>query len=198
MGHGPRATGHGPGLVIVAACAHAVSTPVHGVSAIVRADVDRAETAEKARRHDVARAEYERAIIDAHDPDSIAFARHEYADTLEHWGEYDAMIAQLEAIVAVRPDDAGAWHDLGFLYFKLRHDSARATAALERAKQLAPRAARSHVELAEIYWCTGDRARAADEYRALLALELPDKVRAAARRALELLAAPTTAPPHCS
>jgi tetratricopeptide (TPR) repeat protein len=185
-------------VIAAAACAHAPPQPMHGVSTIVRADVERAETAERARRHDLARTEYERAITDAHDPDSIAFARHEYADTLEHWGEYDAMIAQLEAIVAVRPDDAGAWHDLGFLYFKLRHDDARAIAALERAEQLAPRVARSHVELAEIYWCTGDRARAADEYRALLALELPDKVRAAARRALELLAGPATAPPHCS
>jgi tetratricopeptide (TPR) repeat protein len=168
------------------------------VSAIVRADVERAEVAEKARRHDVARAEYERAIADARDPDSIAFARREFAETLGSWGEYEDMIAQLEAAVAARDDDTVAWHDLGLLYFKIRGDAARAIAALARAKQLAPRDVRPRRELAQIYWCTGDRERARAEYEAMLALELSDKQRAAVRWALDRLADPQAAPLRCS
>ncbi|HSR98225.1 MAG TPA: hypothetical protein VLM79_14300, partial [Kofleriaceae bacterium] len=79
--------------IALAACAHGAGP--RGPAAAVRAEVDQAETAEKQRQHDVARTHYQRAIAAAHDPDSIAFARHEYAETLVTWGEAPEARAQL-------------------------------------------------------------------------------------------------------
>lgn len=173
------------------ACAHAPAPP-RGPSPGVRTEVQAAETAEKARQHDVARGHYQRAIAAAHDPDSVAFARHEYAETLVSWGEAPEAKAQLEAAVAAKPGDAGAWHDLGLL----RHhagDDAGAIAALTRAAQLAPDDIRPHKTLAALYWSRGDRAGATREYRALLALDLPDRLRAKVEWALAELAKPAGA-----
>jgi Tfp pilus assembly protein PilF len=171
----------------LAACAHAA--PVPGPAAAVRAEVDRAEAAEQARRHDLAREHYQRAIALAHDPDSVGFARHEYAETLVTWGEPAEARAQLELAVAARPDDPSAWHDLGLL----RHhagDDPGAIAALARAEQLAPRDVRPRTALAALYWRRGDKASAAREYRGMLALELPDRLRAKVEWALAELAKP--------
>lgn len=183
--------------VVIAACASAPAPVVHGPSALVRADLARAEDAERARRHDLARAAYERAIADAHDPDSIDLARREYAETLETWGEERAAIVQLEAAVAARPDDAAAWHDLGVLSQR-QHDEPRALAALARAKAAAPKSWKPRIALALVYWCHGDRAHARDEYRALLELELPERLRARVRWALDQLADASRAPLRCS
>src|SRR6185503_8648396 len=128
------------------ACAHGAAAP-RGPAADVRAEVDKAETAEKARQHDVARAHYQRAIAAARDAESIAFARHEYAETLVSWGE-----------------------------------------APQRAEQLAPRDTRPRTALAALYWKRGDRAAAAREYRGLLELDLPDRLRAKVEWALAELA----------
>jgi tetratricopeptide (TPR) repeat protein len=172
-----------------AACAHAPPPPPPGPAAAVRAEVDQAETAERARRHDLARAHYERAIALSHDPGSAAFARHEYAETLVSWGETRAARAQLEAAVVAQPGDPGAWHDLGLL----RHaagDDETAIAALARAEQLAPDDVRPRTALAALYWKRGDKASAAREYRAMLALDLPDRLRAKVEWALAELAKP--------
>jgi Flp pilus assembly protein TadD len=175
-------------LVALAACAHA-PPPSPGPAAPVRGEIDAAEKAERARQHDVARAHYERAVADARDPDSIAFARHAFAETLASWGETDAAKAQLEVVVTAAPADASAWHDLGIL----RHhagDDPGAIAALSRAETLAPNDLRPRTALAALYWRRGDKARATREYQQLLALDLPDRLRAKVQWALNELAKP--------
>lgn len=169
-------------LVLVTACGAPPPVRPHEAapSAKVRADLDRAEHAELARRHDLARVAYEQAVADAHDPTSIAIARRDFAETLETWGETGEAIAQLQAAVAVAPRDVAAWHDLGILYH-VQGDDRRATEALEHAVQLAPDSIKVRIALAAIYQCTGDRARAIAAYRALLQLDLPDDLRAKIR-----------------
>jgi Flp pilus assembly protein TadD len=169
----------------LAACAAQPRAPAPAVVA----DVRRAEDAELARKHDVARAEYLRAIADAKDPQSEAFARHEYAETLQTWGELGEMQVQLEQVVAISPLDASAWHDLGLLYHHAGDDP-RAITALERAKQLAPRDYRPRRTLAALWWARHDFARAAAEYQDLLHLDLPDRLREKVRWALDQLARP--------
>jgi eukaryotic-like serine/threonine-protein kinase len=171
-------------LVLIACGARAPTQP----STLVRTEIEQAETAEKARQHDVARAHYQRAVTGAHDPASIAFARREFAETLVSWGEYPEAIAQLERAIAAIPD-AGAWHDLGLLRNN-QGDVPGAVAALEQARTLAPRDPRPRVALAALRWKSGDRAGAAVEYRALLELELPDRLRAKVTWALGELARP--------
>ena len=161
----------------------------HGPAAAVRAEVEQAETAEKARQHDVARTHYQRAIAVARDPASIAFARHEYAETLVTWGEADSARAQLESAVLANPGEASVWHDLGIL----RHaagDDPGAIQALARAEQLVPDDTRPRTALAALYWRRGDKANAAREYRGLLALDLPDRLRDKVLWALAELAKP--------
>ena len=172
----------------LSACGHAPPPPP-GPAAAVRAEVDQAEIAERARRHDLARAHYERAIALAHDPGSAAFARHEYAETLVSWGERPAARAQLELAVAALPGDPAAWHDLGLL----RHDAGDdpgAIQALARAEQLAPRDVRPRTALAALFWRRGDKASAAREYRGMLELDLPERLRAKVEWALTELAKP--------
>ena len=183
-------------LVLVAACARpAPRSP----SAVVRGEIELAEAAEKNRRHDVARTHYQRAVAQAKDPPSIAFARREYAETLITWGEYAEAVAQLEGVVAVAPDDAAAWHDLGMLRHNAGND-ARAIEALERSKALAPSDIRPRRTLAVLRWKRGDRAGALAEYREMRELDLPDRMRpmvAWAIRALEaqLAGRPFAEPP---
>lgn len=159
-----------------------------GPSAEVRAEVEHAEAAERTRRHDAAREHYRRAVASARDPESIAFARREYAETLITWGEYPEAIAQLEGALAARPS-AAMWHDLGLLRNN-RGDVRGALAALEQARALAPRDFRPRVALAALRWRSGDRAGAAAEYRALLDLSLPERLRTKVQWALGALAKP--------
>ncbi len=171
------------------ACGGAQHAGPHGPAPAVKAEIDQAETAERARRHDVARVHYERAIALAADPPSAAFARREFAETLASWGEVTEAITQLEQSVKAVGDDASAWHDLGIL----RHhegDVAGAIQALEKARTLAPQDFRPRVALAAVRWKSGDKAGATAEYRALLELELPERLRAKVKWALEQLAKP--------
>lgn len=158
-------------------------------TASVKSELEQAETAERARKHDVARVHYERAIALAHDPASNAYARREFAETLATWGEVPAAITQLEHALRLVGDDAGAWHDLGILKHN-QGDVPGATAALERAKTVAPEDYRPRVALAALRWKTGDRAGAAAEYGALLELELPERLRSKVKWALDELAKP--------
>ncbi len=175
-------------LWLTAACSRgAPAAP--GPALAVRTEITRAETAEQARRHDLARAHYQRAIDAARDPDSIAFARHEYAETLVTWGEAPEARTQLELAAAASPADASVWHDLGIL----RHnagDDPGAIQALARAEQLAPNDARPRTALAALYWKRGDKANAAREYRGMLELDLPERLRARVEWALAELAKP--------
>lgn len=179
-------------LVLGLACAcggHAANpqTP-HAPSAGVRADIDAAETAERARQHDVARERYQRAVRDATDPASIAYARSAFAETLASWGEYAEAIAQFQAVIAVAPRDAEAWHDLGILYEKQQDE--RALAAVQRSHELAPRAIPPLKTLALLYWKRGDYAAATATYHELLELDLPEGLRHQVQWALEQLARP--------
>jgi len=173
-------------VLTLAACGHpAPRRP----STTVRAEIEAAETAEKARQHDRARGHYLAAIAAAKDAASIAYARREYAETLVSWGEIAEAMVQLEAVVAADPGDAAAWNDLGVL----RHnqgDDRRAVEALEHARAAAPRDIRPRIALAALRWQTGDRAGAAAEYQELLELDLPDRVRDKVKWALAELAKP--------
>lgn len=181
-------------LLFAIGCSH--PAPPQQPSPVVRADVKGAEDAELARKHDIARAKYQQAIADAQDPVSQAYARHELAETLISWGELAEAKAQLEAVVAAKPDDASAWHDLAMLR---NHDgdAAGARAAFERAKELAPTDPRPRIALAAWLWCHDDRPAATSEYRGLLELDLPDRLRAKVRWALDVLAKPSATPPSC-
>jgi Flp pilus assembly protein TadD len=160
--------------VIALGCGGRATT--RGPSAQTRATVAAAEEHERARRHDEARAAYERAIAEAPDRPSEVWARLELASQLAFWGEVAGAITQLEAVVALEPGLARAWHDLGIL----RHnagDDGGAKVALERAVALAPDDPRPHIALAALLWNAGDTAGARAQYEALLELELPDEVR---------------------
>ena len=175
--------------LVLAACGRTPPAAPRVPADVVRTEIEQAEQAERARRHDVARVHYERAVASARDPASIAFARREFAETLITWGELDEARAHLETVVVAKPDDPAAWHDLGLL----RHnhgDVAGALAALARARDLAPKDPRPRVALAALRWKTGDRAGAATEYRGLLELDLPDRLRAKVQWALGELAKP--------
>lgn len=162
----------------LALCACATRPPVTGPSAAVRTEIDRAERAEEARQHEVARTHYERAIASAQDARSIGYARREFAETLATWGELEAAIGQLEKTVAVTPGDPIAWQMLGILRANdAIHDIPGAFAALERSKQLAPHAWIPRRDLAVLHWKLGQRAEALAEYRAMLDLELPPRLR---------------------
>lgn len=173
---------------IFAACTHG-GPPPREPGAAVRAEIAAAETTERARHHDLARAHYQRAIAAARDPDSIAFARHAYAETLVTWGEAPSARAQLEIAAAANPTDASVWHDLGLLRHEAGDDPG-AILALARAVALAPNDLRPRTALAALYWKRGDTANAAREYRGLLALDLPERLRAKVEWALAELAKP--------
>jgi Flp pilus assembly protein TadD len=162
-------------LVLILACACAGSAPQRP-STTVRGEIDAAEQAERARRHDVARTHYQRAIAIARDRASIVFARREFAETLITWGEYPEATVQLRAITEVAPDDASAWHDLGLLLHN-QGDHTRAVASLERARALAPRDPRPRIALAALRWKLGDLDGALVEYRELRELDIPAQMR---------------------
>lgn len=177
-----------------AACA---GRPAPAISPATRVAVDRAERSERARRYDQARAWYERAERDAPDARSRAWAARQYADALAFWGEYRDAERALERVVRWAPGDASAWHDLGILRAR-RGDVAGAEMALRRAKAAAPHDPRPRVALAAL-WVNARRFDAAlAEYRALLALDLPPRLRAAVRRAIALVSAETRRAPSAA
>jgi tetratricopeptide (TPR) repeat protein len=171
----------------------------------IRAEVRDAETAERARRHDIARARYEHAVADAKDADSIAFARGHFGETLATWGEYRDAIVQLEAAVAVVPSDASTWYNLGIVR-EHEANSRGAQDALEHAERLAATDWRPRIALSALHWklaiacycvpqhdaatCARDADAAAAEYRGLLELDIPERMRVKVKWALDQLARP--------
>jgi Flp pilus assembly protein TadD len=180
------ASGFRLAVFVLGACTSAPETPKAPPHDPVHDEIAAAETAERARHHEDARAHYERAVAAAHEPKAIAFARRDYAETLASWGEVPAAIAQLEQAVAAVPADAAAWHDLGILRHH-EHDDPGAIVALVKARAAAPADPRPRIALAALYWSTHDTADARREYTELLALDLPDRLRDKVKWALEQL-----------
>lgn len=198
--------------LVLAACTSTHSPRPAAPSAAVRTEIERAEAAEARREHDVARTHYEAAIAAARDPVSVGFARREFAETLATWGETEEARTQLEAAVAAVPTDPVAWQMLGIIRHQLG-DIDGAFAALERSKQLAPRAWIPRRDLAVLHWSRGEgrnahpdpkvaarhRAAARAEYEAMLELDLPERLREKVRWAIEVLSRPPgAAPPPAS
>jgi Flp pilus assembly protein TadD len=172
---------------VLAGCASSAKPSQSTLSA-----VEKAEAAELRRDHDTARALYLDAIAKAPDKASERYARHEMTETLLSWGELDAGAEQLEAIVAIAPDDAAAWHDLGIV----RHhqdDNPGAIEALSRSRDLKPNDPRPRIALAALLWKTGDQPGALREYTELHRLELPERVREKVEWAIRQLT-PSAAP----
>ena len=65
-----------------------------------------------------------------------------------------------------------------------------ALAALEKSKQLAPRAWIPRRDLAVLHWKLGHRAEALAEYRAMLELDLPARLREKVEWAIQQLSKP--------
>ena len=179
------------GLLALAACSRtpAPQAPVDNV----RADIVHAEDAEKARRHDEARTYYERAVAEAHTPANIHFAHREYGETLATWGEVEAAKTHLEAAVAALDSDPIAWQMLGIVRNKLG-DVKGAFVALEKSKQLAPRAWIPRLDLAVLHWSLGQRDAALAEYKAMLDLDLPARLREKVEWAIGVLSKPEGRP----
>lgn len=177
-------------LALLVACGGARAKPTPP-SIDVRAEIAQAEQAEKGRRHDLAKIHYEKAIAGAKDPASIGYAHREYAETLATWGEYPLAIQHLETALAARPVDPHAWHDLGVLKHN-QGDHATAIKAFETSRTQAPKDPRPRVALAALRWKLGDKAGAATEYRNLLELDLPDRLRAKVEWAIRELTKPAS------
>ncbi len=175
-------------MAALAACRPGSAEPAPPrVNEQTRSLVDQAERHELARRHDRARAAYVRAIEQAPDATSRAYAGREYASTLISWGEYERAEDQLELVVALAPADPSAWHDLGLLRHR-RGDGPGARQALEQSVTAAPRDPRPRIALAAVLVNQRHLSEAVAVYREVLDLELPDRTRAAVERALALLA----------
>jgi tetratricopeptide (TPR) repeat protein len=175
--------------IALLACAHPPAAT--GPSNIVKVEVERAEKAEQNREHDVARKHFERAIAHAKDPASVGFARREFAETLATWGELESARGQLEKAVAAMPDDPIAWQMLGIIRASdMIKDIPGAFAALEKSKALAPRSWIPRRDLAVLHWKVGQKAEALAEYKAMLELELPARLRDKVKWAIEQLQKP--------
>lgn len=148
-----------------------------------------AEAALERRDYDAARAAYDRAVDTAPDATSARLAVRERADARLFLGDLEGAAADLARLTALAPREPAAWHDLGIVRANLGDRDGAAT-ALSRARDLAPDDARPRLALAALLWSGGDRDGAAREYRAVLALDLPDNVRAKVNWALAALAAP--------
>lgn len=179
-------------IVAVGACAHA---PARAPGDPVTTELSRAEAAERARQHDQARIHYERAVASAKDPASTGLAHREFAETLATWGELEQARTHYEAAVAATPGDPIAWHDLGIVRANVAiGDLPGALFALQRAKALAPTALPPRRDLAVLHWKLGHRAEALAEYREMLQLDLPPRLREKVKWAIDQLQAPPTQP----
>ena len=141
-----------------------------------RREVAAAEEALRRRDYDGARAGYARAIANAPDGASEAFARRELVDMLILVDERKAAADELTRVTVLRPDDPRAWHDLGIVRHSLGDIDGAAT-ALGKAKSLAPDDPRPRIALAALLWERGDKPAAKREYEELLALDLPPRIR---------------------
>lgn len=174
--------------VAVAGCARPKPSQSASISASTRALVSSAQRHERERRYDLARADYDRAMNEAPDRLSAAYAARKLASALLFWGEYADAERALDKVVSLRPDEASAWHDLGIVRARAGN-LAGGEAALRRSIALRPRLPMSRLALAALLVNQRRFGEALREYDALLAMELPDRTRAAIERAQKLLRA---------
>jgi tetratricopeptide (TPR) repeat protein len=146
------------------------------VAPVTVAWIERAHAAERERRYDRAREAYQRAIAEAPDDPSRGHAYRELGRALVFWGEYPGGRDALERAVALTPEDAPTWHDLGIVRHHLG-DLAGAESALARAVALRPRDPRPRIALGALLWNQRRLTEALGHYDALVTLELPDPVR---------------------
>lgn len=168
------------------ACGGARSEERREPAASTRALLARAHEAERARRYDRARELYLEAAREAPDRQSEALAWRELGSALIFWGELDEAARALGRVVAIDPGAVSAFHDLGIVRAKLG-DPAGAERAFRRAIALAPEEPRPRVALAALL--VGQRRwnDALAQYRALERLELPEAMRRAVGRAVQLI-----------
>ena len=161
--------------VLTAACAaqqHPTAVEPHTQSL-----VSQAEHAQRQRRYDRARALYQRAQSEATAPFSRAYASREYGLALIFWGEYRDAEQALSSAVDARNDDVASWHDLGMVRHRLGR-LPQAETAFRTAKRLAPRDPRPRIALAAMLAQQRQYRHALAEYRQLLGLQLPGRLRA--------------------
>jgi tetratricopeptide (TPR) repeat protein len=163
------------------------------VARSTRALVDTARSHERQRRYDLARTAYERALREAPDRTSRAWASRQIASALLFWGEYTDAEAALETTVRLRATDASAWHDLAMVRAH-RDDDAGAEVAFRRSIALRPSVPMSRLALAALLVNQRRFAEALAEYEVLLTLELPDRYRSAIERAQSLIRAEMRTP----
>ena len=176
-------------LIGLGACAK--QPAVRGPDDAVKSELQRAEQAEAQRQHDVARTHYERAIAAATDPKSAGIAHREFAETLATWGELEAAHTHLEQAVQATPADPVAWQMLGIVRASPAiGDVPGAFVALGKSKQLAPRVWIPRRDLAVLHWKLGHRAEALAEYKAMLELGLPPRLREKVKWAIDELSKP--------
>ena len=172
--------------VLAGACGGARAEERQEPAASTRALLTRAREAERARRYDRARELYLRATREAPDRHSQALAWRELGSALIFWGELDEASRALGRVVAIDPGAVSAWHDLGIVRAKL-DDPAGAERAFRRAIALAPEEPRPRVALAALLVRQRRWNDALAEYRVLARLELPEAMRKAVARAIQLL-----------
>ncbi len=141
---------------------------------------------ERARRYDLARNAYERAVREAKDPQSGAVAAKALASALIFWGEYEAAERALGTAIRLRPGQPSSWHDLGIIRAK-RGDHGQAEAAFRRSIQLSPKAPFSRLALAALLVNLRRYPEALAEYEALKKLNLPTHTDRAIDRGMQLI-----------
>ncbi|WP_428269323.1 tetratricopeptide repeat protein [Haliangium sp.] len=168
------------GLVLAAllmlAPAGCGARPAAAPAPSTQALLEQAEAAHAQRRYDRAEALYRQARAEAPDDDSRALAARAHGRALITWGELEPAAAALAEATRLRPDDAGAWHDLGMVRHQLG-DPAAAEAAFRSSIAARPDDARSRIALAALLWKHERHRAALREYEALAELTLPTRVR---------------------
>lgn len=157
-------------------------------SPTTQALLERAQLAERQRDYGAARGLYREAVDRAPDVRNRAYASRELASALAFWGLYSEARAALEVAVAADPSLVSAWHDLGILRARAGL-WVEARRALEQAVERAPREPRSRIALAALLVQRRALDEAAHHYRVLLQLEIPETIRRAVHRALDLIRA---------
>lgn len=156
------------------------------ISARTLALVQTAQDHERQRRYDLARAAYQKAIAEAPDQPSGAFAGRKMASALLFWGEYADAAHALDAVLKLSPDDVSAWHDLGMVRARLG-DPAGAETAFRRSIELRPAIPLSRLALAALLVNQRRFEEALAEYDELLARDLPERYRNAIHKAQRMI-----------